>query len=211
MHYYQFNIGDYRRDTSHLIPIEHYIYRTLIDWYYLDELPIPKETQVVSRRLGLGNEWIPNINNVLSDFFDLGENGWVHKRIEEEIFEYRSMCEKNKLNSKLGGRPKKTQSVSTRIPNQEPITKEPIKDIQPLAMLMSMDVDKNIAQDWLKIRKGKKLPLTKTALDQIIIEANKAGLTLNEAIKKSCQESWGGFKASWLTIEQGSKPKELVF
>lgn len=43
MHYYQFNIADYRKDTVHLTRIEHSIYRDLIDWYYLEETPIPKE------------------------------------------------------------------------------------------------------------------------------------------------------------------------
>jgi uncharacterized protein YdaU (DUF1376 family) len=88
MHYYQFNIADYRKDTAHLNPIEHYIYRTLIDWYYLDEAPIPKETQTVIRRLRLGTEQEPNLNNVLTDFFDLTDSGWAHKRIDQEIFEY---------------------------------------------------------------------------------------------------------------------------
>ena len=40
MHYYQFNIGDYRRDTSHLSLLEHGIYRQLIDTYYLSEKPL---------------------------------------------------------------------------------------------------------------------------------------------------------------------------
>lgn len=89
MHYYQFNIADYRKDTIHLTPIEHYIYRTLIDWYYLDERPIPKITQVVSRRLGLDSEMEPNISNVLKDFFIEHEDGWHHRRINEEIKRWR--------------------------------------------------------------------------------------------------------------------------
>lgn len=116
MHYYQFNIADYRKDTIHLTPIEHYIYRTLIDWYYLDEQPIPKITQVVSRRLGLGSDMEPNIANVLKDFFVEHEDGWHHGRIDEEINEYHDQCDRNKTNGKLGGRPKKTQSVTSGNP-----------------------------------------------------------------------------------------------
>ena len=71
MHYYQFNIGDYRADTAHLSIIEHGIYRQLIDWYYLDEKPIPKETQVVMRRLRLGSDEQHYLTNVLNDFFVL--------------------------------------------------------------------------------------------------------------------------------------------
>lgn len=78
----------------------------------------------------------------------------------------------------------------------------PDKDPTPLALLVSLDVEKQFAQDWLKIRKGKKLPFTRTALDGMIREAEKAGLTLNQTIKKCCEESWAGFKASWLTDEK---------
>lgn len=106
MHYYQFNIADYRKDTMHLTPIEHYIYRTLIDWYYLDEKPIPKITQVVTRRLCLGSELENNVQNVLQDFFFECGDGWHHKRIDDDICEYHAQCDKNKENGKLGGRPK---------------------------------------------------------------------------------------------------------
>jgi hypothetical protein len=37
LYYYNFNIGDYRRDTVHLSILEHGIYRQLIDTYYLNE------------------------------------------------------------------------------------------------------------------------------------------------------------------------------
>ena len=133
MHYYQFNIADYRKDTAHLKPIEHYIYRTLIDWYYLNESPIPLETHSVMRRLCLGSEDEANLLNVLSDFFKKTEEGWVHKRINQELTQYATKCETNRINGKQGGRPKKTQSVifanpneSESNPNQEPITKEPV-------------------------------------------------------------------------------------
>lgn len=136
MHYYQFNIADYRKDTAHLTPLEHYIYRSLIDWYYLDETPIPSETQVVIRRLCLGSDMVSLLNNVLSDFFQNTEKGYIHKRIEVEIAEYHEMAQKNRNNGKLGGRPRKTQSVIsgnpklTQInPNQELLTNNHINTL----------------------------------------------------------------------------------
>jgi len=135
MHYYKFHIADYRKDTAHLCPIEHYIYRSLIDLYYLDEQPIKDETQWVLRRLCLGTEHLKNLENVLSDFFVLVENHWVHKRIEMEIKEYANITAKNQLNGKKGGRPKKTHSVISGMPdvtltsNHKPITNNHIKNI----------------------------------------------------------------------------------
>jgi uncharacterized protein YdaU (DUF1376 family) len=118
MHYYKFNIADYRKDTGHLSTIEHGIYRQLIDWYYLDEQPIPEENQVVIRRLRLGSDEVKYLQNVLSDFFVLGKTGYTHKRIEVEIKDYSEQVEKNKNNGKLGGRPKKTQSVISGLPDE---------------------------------------------------------------------------------------------
>lgn len=141
MHYYQFNIKDYRKDTAHLTPIEHYIYRQLIDWYYLDEKQIPKKTQVVLRRLQLESEHEEKLSNVLEDFFVETDSGWSHRRIDSEIEVYQKRSAKNALNGQKGGRPKKqqltseekpkkTQSViygnpdeSQKKPNQEPLTK----------------------------------------------------------------------------------------
>lgn len=121
MHYYQFNIADYRKDTTHLLPIEHYIYRTLIDWYYLDEAKIPKETQVVLRRLGLGLDFEQNLVNVLTDFFESTESGYIHRRIEQQIAQYQEQVDKNRINGKLGGRPRKTQVVLEKNPTQSEI------------------------------------------------------------------------------------------
>jgi uncharacterized protein YdaU (DUF1376 family) len=119
MHYYKFNIADYRKDTGHLSTIEHGIYRQLIDWYYLDENPIPLETQVVSRRLRLASEVeVLSLQNVLSDFFKEGKSGYVHKRIELDINDYHEQAEKNQRNGKLGGRPKKTHSVTYGLPDE---------------------------------------------------------------------------------------------
>jgi len=109
MHYYKFNIADYRKDTVHLSIVEHYIYRQLIDWHYLDELPIPLETQSVMRRLCLGTQDEASLLNVLSDFFVKRDDGWIHERILFEINEYHEMLNKNKSNGKKGGRPKKQQ------------------------------------------------------------------------------------------------------
>ena len=125
MHYYSFNIADYRKDTGHLTIVEHYIYRSLMDWYYLDEQPIPRITQQVTRRLRLGSENEPELANVLNDFFIKEENGWVHKRIEGELDKYAKKAEQSRRNGLLGGRHKKqrvTDAKNPEVTQQEPST-----------------------------------------------------------------------------------------
>ena len=50
----------------------------------------------------------------------------------------------------------------------------------------------------MAIRKAKKLPLTKSALDGIKREAEKINFTLQQALEQCCTESWAGFKAEWV-------------
>ena len=85
MHFYTFNIGDYRRDTGHLSPIEHHIYRTLIDWYYLNESPLPAEKRQIMRLNCISDA--EALDNVLSDFFEVNqEDGCYHQKRIDEVF-----------------------------------------------------------------------------------------------------------------------------
>ena len=206
MHYYKFNIADYRKDTGHLSTIEHGIYRQLIDWYYLDEQPIPEETQMVIRRLRLGSDEVIFLQNVLSDFFVLGKKGYEHKRIEVEIKDYQEQVEKNKNNGKLGGRPKKTQSVisglpdeSQNNPNQEPLTiNHKPKRESATVVACPPDVSQQIWNDWVALRKSKKAPITQTVLNGAIAEAKILGWPLEKFLAEWCSRGSQGLKAEWI-------------
>jgi uncharacterized protein YdaU (DUF1376 family) len=133
MYYYRFHIGDYQRDTRHLTNEEDLTYRRLLDLYYDSEKPIPLDTQWVSRRLSVSQE---AVIAVLQDFFQHTENGWINQRADIEIAGYHQLQERNALNGKLGGRPRKTQSDPSGNPlesltnNQEPITSNHIKPLE---------------------------------------------------------------------------------
>jgi uncharacterized protein YdaU (DUF1376 family) len=58
MHYYTFNIGDYRGATAHLSNEEDLAYRRLLDMYYDTEKKIPVDSQWVARRLRLDTKVI---------------------------------------------------------------------------------------------------------------------------------------------------------
>jgi len=130
MHYYQFNLSDYITATAHLTPMQDIAYRRLIDFYYEKESPIPNKTEWVSNRLRLVNER-KTIEFILSEFFTLtDDNVWIHDVCDANISIYQKRCKTNKANSLKGGRPKKTESVSSGNPvvtltnNHKPITKE---------------------------------------------------------------------------------------
>jgi len=135
MHYYQFNIGDYIKNTLHLSVMEDIAYRRLLDLYYDSEQPIPNDIPRVSRRLRMDCEVV---QSVLNEFFELTESGYRNHRADLEISDYHDYLAKQKANGLKGGRPKKTQLKPTVNPdltqnnpkhkqantNQEPVVKQ---------------------------------------------------------------------------------------
>lgn len=123
MHYYEFNVGDYRRRTTHLTPIEHYIYRTLLDWYFLNEQPLKADMNYLLRILGLTKRNEAQVQNVLDDFFFEEDGVYHNKRADEMLSKYKTKQETNSENGKKGGRPKKSddnQSETDTKPNKNP-------------------------------------------------------------------------------------------
>ena len=195
MHYYKFNIADWHLATSHLSLEEEAVYFKLINFYYDSEAAIPLETDSVIRRLRLGSVR-DTVGIVLKEFFVLQDDGWHHLRCDDEISKYHHKAEVNQRIGKLGGRPKKTETVSVGIPeitlttNHKPITNNHINTPD--------GVTQSVWDDYLKIRKAAKKPITDTALKGLVREAGKAGKSLNEALVICCERSWLGFKAEWL-------------
>lgn len=98
MHFYNFNIKDYRAKTAHLTPTEHYVYRSLIDWYYLNEKPFESVEQI--KRLLMLDD-VQAIENVLSEFFNKIKGKYHHKRINREIKNYRYAHKKGVTESEI--------------------------------------------------------------------------------------------------------------
>lgn len=93
----------------------------------------------------------------------------------------------------------------TETETEKELEKEKKRRFDAQAHLVSLGVDSGVVDDWLAIRKTKRLPATKTAIDAIEQEIAKAGLPVEKALRECCNRGWGGFKASWLT--DNSQPK----
>jgi len=85
------------------------------------------------------------------------------------------------------------------------------KSIAPTALLASLGVSESVASDWIVLRKAKRLPVTQTVLDGIGREAALAGLSLQDALRISCERGWAGFKAAWLNTQGVGNGKSSVF
>jgi uncharacterized protein YdaU (DUF1376 family) len=201
MHYYKFNIADWHLATSHLSLEEEAVYFKLINYYYDSERCIPKETDSVIRRLRLGSVR-DIVGIVLQEFFVLQDDGWHHLRCDDEILKYHHKAEVNQRIGKLGGRPKKTQTVSVGIPEITLTTNhKPITNIHT-----PEGVSDSIFKDYLEVRRTKKAKWTGTALKGLQREAGKANISLEKAMQICCERNWVGIKAEWLKEEV--KPKQ---
>lgn len=101
MHYYQFNIADYRKDTAHLTLIEHAIYRSLLDTYYMSEKPLTADIKALMRSHCVrSQDERESLENVLNDFFELTENGYFHKKCEENLTKIYKKSEKARESAK---------------------------------------------------------------------------------------------------------------
>lgn len=79
------------------------------------------------------------------------------------------------------------------------VSTPPAKKAKRTSVCKPADVPENLWCDWIALRKQKRLPLTAQALALVQSEAAKAGKTLADVLQICLQNSWAGFKASWLT------------
>ena len=129
MIWYKFHLGDYITHTTHLSDAEDLAYRRLLDLYYMSEKQIPLNTESVSRKIRID---LDITESVLGEFFDKTENGYFNHRCDAEVAKYQAQVANNQRLGKLGGRPKKTESVSELEPNGNP-KKIQIKNINTIS------------------------------------------------------------------------------
>ena len=98
-----------------------------------------------------------------------------------------------------------TETEGEQNADKKSATQSPTKvDLTGIALLK--DINQDVAKQYIKVR-GKKT-LTALALARIEVEAEKAGLSLEQAIVMCCENSWVGFNSDWEAVKGKDKPKE---
>ena len=69
----------------------------------------------------------------------------------------------------------------------------------------------DLLNDWTAVRKAKKAgPITKTVMAGIAREAEKANISLIEAVTACCEFGWQGFNAQWYAERTNGKPAAMT-
>lgn len=74
----------------------------------------------------------------------------------------------------------------------------------PSARTLLSEISDELFMDFERIRKAKRAPITKTAVDGIRREAAKAGVSIDAAIRTCCERGWQSFKADWVASNKQS-------
>ena len=224
MHYYSHHIGDFQRDTASLSDADTLAYLRLIWMYYDTELPLPNEPEKLAFKIGAASD---RVAMILQNYFYFDNNAWRHKRCDEELARVYAASQKarDKANKRWGNAaavlqhngnldaaavPQQSRSNATAMQQHnhsnaaEPkndathIPINPIKKQAAVAIARPNDVEENVWNDFLSLRKAKRAPLTKTALERIRAQAVEAKLTLSQALQICCSRGWQGFEAGWV-------------
>jgi len=204
MHYYQFNIGDYKSHTEHLSEMEDLTYRRLLDWYYLHESPIPLDLTEIARQIRMRSH-SDCIALVLQEYFERTEIGWIHHRANKEIAKTGEKSEKASASAKARWNRAKdanalqSQSESNATHNTLPITQDTRHKVKATSVACPPDVSKQVWDDWQQLRKTKKASVTNTVVNGARKEAEKLGWSLEQFLAEWCTRGSQGLKAEWIS------------
>lgn len=84
MNYYEKNLGDYAKEAGHLSMAEHGAFNLLLDYYFANEKPLPKDQAYKIARARAPEER-ETVDLVLAEFFELQEDGCYHRQRCDEI------------------------------------------------------------------------------------------------------------------------------
>lgn len=89
MHFYQKNIPDFNNATRHLTRVERSLFSDAIELYYDTEKPLTSDFERLAKLLlARTEEEKTALKDVLSEFFNLTDDGYFNKRCNEEIKKY---------------------------------------------------------------------------------------------------------------------------
>ena len=106
MLFYKRFVGDYRKKTARLTPLEHGVYGLLLDEFYATEEPLPLDAGELANIVGARTMADDRaIQKVIGRYFTKTDAGWVNPRGSEEMDNTRkfSDAQKARADKRWGG------------------------------------------------------------------------------------------------------------
>lgn len=175
-----------------------------------------KELFLAFRDYHLGNEI--KLNGLMKAVFTPFRN-----QFDRDSEKYEIIVERNKINGCKGGRPKKPKEPKkpTGLSGNPDKPKKADNDndndndskndkniFNFKKSLLDLGIEENIISEWLKVRKNKKATNSKTAFEAIQKQIKLSGISANECIRKSVENSWSGFKYEWI---KNNSEKKVIY
>lgn len=163
MHYYKFNISDYKAHTEHLELLEDLAFRRMLDWMYLHEKPLPKEVNEIARFIRMRTH-CDCITNVLHEYFTKTKGGFINERVGKELgnFQKKSALAKKSAEARW----KKNTSKNNDLPDANALQTQCDSDAN--GMLNTKHKTLNTKQETLNNKK--KLKQDANVLNNRIID-----------------------------------------
>ena len=222
MLYVMLHLGDWSNWTRLYSLLERGILIELIAMYFSNESAInPSLFERITRRYT--EEELKAFNFVIEDFFYLGDDGLYHNDACDQIIA-KSKEKSEKARKSIQARWSKktdehrskyernTDVVLTNI--QEPITNNQEIDIdtrekparRPAQKLVKPEgVSDQVFDEWQALKRKLCKGCTQRMVDAIAREAEKAGMTVEQAMTYQLEKGWKGFEADWVRNAQPKK------
>jgi uncharacterized protein YdaU (DUF1376 family) len=148
MHYYQFNIKDYKAHTEHLDELEDLAYRRMIDWCYLHECGLPADVDEIARLIRMRTH-CECIATVLKEFFCNIDDEYLNKHIDADIQKYKEKSDKarHSANARWNKKKIKVDANALRTECEGNANNKPLTINQELLTI-------NISEFWKVYKKG---------------------------------------------------------
>jgi uncharacterized protein YdaU (DUF1376 family) len=204
MHYYQHHIGDFIKATSRLTDTQTMTYLRMLWMYYDSEKPIKNDLRTLAFQLAVSEN---DVDLILSSFFKLDGDQWLHSRCDQEISEYRSFIEKKSR----GGKASAQQRLNSSSTGDEQVLNSCSTDVQltnnhkPITNIVGTRGTR-LSQDWELSEDQKQFcKQERPDLDPVKVSAGFKDYWISVAGAKGVKKDWDATWRNWVRNQRFQK------
>ncbi len=222
--YIQFYVADYLADTAHLTAAQHGAYLLLIFNYWQRSQPLNNSNERLANVARMSSEEWKEAKPILSEFFTIDGDMWIHHRIDSDLEAVRlkstkaSDAGKASVKSRLSKRSADVQRTFNHTDTDTDTDTEKDKNkpcaaksprFDPLIIDLQNCINPSDWQSWIAYRRHRKLTMSeKTITMQVsnLVEWHKSGHDPGKIINDSIANGWQGL----FEPKSGAPPRKNI-